>query len=164
MQAAVRFTPGGTGSTRLNGACNLYHLSAYCGCFWRCIDASASVQASQAPSKDLSQREIAAAQRLSEHALFLQRRQRAFLARLGAAGARLRSLAATLSDFSAAAEAAVPVPPQVCIVSGRKSLSSTMTEFLITSPGWTTIRPLKPSTYNQRRKRGEEGKGRELQK
>ncbi len=72
------------------------------------------MQASQAPSKDLSQREVAAAQRLTEHALFLQRRQRAFLGRLGAVGARLRSLAATLSDFSVAAEALVPVPPQVC--------------------------------------------------
>jgi hypothetical protein len=56
---------------------------------------------------------VAAAQRLSEHALFLQRRQRAFLGRLAAAAARLRSLAATLSDFSDGADAPVTVPPQV---------------------------------------------------
>ena len=78
-----------------------------------CLDMGVCMQASQTPSKDLSQREVAAAQRLTEHALFLQRRQRTFLARLGAMGARLRSLAATLSDFSAAADAPAHVPSQV---------------------------------------------------
>ncbi len=76
-----------------------------CGC----------AQTAQAPSKDLSQREVAAAQRLSEHALFLQRRQRAFLGRLSTAAERLHSLSSTLSDFSASADAPPAVPPQARI-------------------------------------------------
>lgn len=61
---------------------------------------------------------MAAAQRVSEHILFLQRRQRSFLGRLGNSAARLRSLSSTLSAFSAAgssraaAESRSLIPPQ----------------------------------------------------
>ena len=58
------------------------------------------LQASKAPSKDLSAREIAAAERFSEHLLFLQRHQRAFLSGLGIAHARLLALANLLSAFA----------------------------------------------------------------
>ena len=66
-------------------------------------------QAAQAPSPDLSAREVAAAQHLTEHALHLQRRQRACLGRMGAAVLRLRRLSAALAAFSAASS----LPPQV---------------------------------------------------
>ena len=58
------------------------------------------LQASKAPSKDLSAREIAATERFSEHLLFLQRHQRAFLSGLGIANARLLALANLLSAFA----------------------------------------------------------------
>ncbi|EIE25917.1 hypothetical protein COCSUDRAFT_12734, partial [Coccomyxa subellipsoidea C-169] len=64
--------------------------------------AGLSRQRSAVPSVE---RSVAAAQRLSEHALFLQRRQRAFLGRLSTAAERLRSLSSTLSDFSASVDA-----------------------------------------------------------
>ena len=68
------------------------------------------LQASKAPSKDLSAREIAAAERFSEHLLFLQRHQRAFLFGLGAAHARLLALANLLSAFADADSIPEQVP------------------------------------------------------
>jgi hypothetical protein len=59
-------------------------------------------QAAKAPSGDLSQREVAAAQHLAEHSLHLQRCQRALLGRAAAAAARMRALSAALSAFAAA--------------------------------------------------------------
>lgn len=67
-------------------------------------------QAAKAPSPDLSAREVAAAQHLTEHALHLQRRQRALIGRTGAAVLRLQNLSASLTAFSAASS----LPPQVC--------------------------------------------------
>ena len=68
------------------------------------------LQASKAPSKDLSAREIAAAERFSEHLLFLQRHQRAFLFGLGVAHARLLALANLLSAFADAESIPEQVP------------------------------------------------------
>jgi len=74
------------------------------------------LQAAQAPSKDLSAREVTAAERLSEHALFLQRRQRAFLRRLGSTASRAHSLADILAAFGDSSNGELPsvsaVPPQ----------------------------------------------------
>lgn len=74
------------------------------------------LQAAQAPSKDLSAREVTAAERLSEHALFLQRRQRAFLRRLGSTATRAHSLADILAAFGDSSNEELPgvsaVPPQ----------------------------------------------------
>jgi len=67
------------------------------------------LQASKAPNKDLSAREIAAAERFSEHLLFIQRQQRMFLSSLGIAHGRLLVLASVLSSFAAADD----VPDQV---------------------------------------------------
>ena len=64
------------------------------------IGALLSMQASQTPNKDLSAREIAAAERFSEHLLFLQRQQRAFLSILGHAHRRLLGLALLISSFA----------------------------------------------------------------
>ena len=58
------------------------------------------MQASKAPNSDLSAREIAAAERFSEHMLFLQRQQRAFLSNLGHAHRRLLGLASLISSFA----------------------------------------------------------------
>ena len=58
------------------------------------------MQASKAPNKDLSAREIAAAERFSEHLLFLQRQQRAFLAGLGHTHGCLIALAHLVSSFA----------------------------------------------------------------
>lgn len=67
------------------------------------------MQASKAPNKDLSAREIAAAERFSEHLLFLQRQQRAFVAGLGHAHGRLITIANLISSFANADS----VPDQV---------------------------------------------------
>ena len=67
------------------------------------------MQASKAPNKDLSAREIAAAERFSEHLLFIQRQQRMFLSSLGIAHGRLLVLASVLSSFAGADD----VPDQV---------------------------------------------------
>ena len=71
------------------------------------------MQASKAPSKDLSGREVAAAERFSEHLLFLQRQQRAFLSGLGQEHARLSALADLLSAFAEAEH----IPDQVWLSS-----------------------------------------------
>ena len=78
----------------------------------------AALQASKAPSKDLSGREVAAAARFSEH-LFLQRRQRAFLSSLGHAHVRLSALADLLSAFAEAEH----IPDQVRLSSFNESYS-----------------------------------------
>ena len=67
------------------------------------------MQASKAPNKDLSSREVAAAERFSEHLLFLQRQQRMFLSSLGSAHSRLLSITSLLSSFADADS----VPDQV---------------------------------------------------
>ncbi len=58
------------------------------------------LQASKTPSKDLSPREVAAAERFSEHLLYLQRAQRAFLSGLSGTHARLLVLANLLGTFA----------------------------------------------------------------
>ena len=81
----------------------------------------AALQASKAPSKDLSGREVTAAERFSEHLLFLQRRQRAFLSSLGHAHVRLSALADLLSAFAEAEH----IPDQVRLSSFNESYSDT---------------------------------------
>lgn len=57
------------------------------------------VQACKEPHADIATGEAEAAARLCEHLLHLQRRQRAYLGRLGARLARVRALASALAAF-----------------------------------------------------------------
>lgn len=79
---------------------------------WTCRDQGhLHAQACKAPHADIAAAEAEAAARLCEHLLHLQRRQRAYLGRLGARLARVCALAGTLAAFGRAdSNAQAPKP------------------------------------------------------